>query len=405
MKVVIIGAGASGLLSAIYAAKEGNEVTILEKNSKAGKKLLITGNGRCNYFNSDVNVNHYYSNDIDILENIITKENKEKILNFFENIGIVPRIKNGYYYPYSNKAVSIKDALVKECELLGVNTILDFNVKNVIKEDKFIIESDSKKIIADKVILSLGSKAYPKTGSDGKGYEMASSFGHNIIKPLPALTSLIGNEKYFNAWDGVRSEVKLTLLENNKKIKEEVGEVQFTSYGISGISVFNLSSLVSIGLDNNKKEDIVINFIPYLNTVEEVIEYLNKRSEIVTGRTIFELLEGILDYKLIKVILDEAGIDPEKYLEELNKKEVYNLALYLHSFTLNIKGTKSFDNAQVCSGGVPLSEINPLTMESKLVKDLYIVGELLDVNGDCGGFNLAFAFISGMLAGEGAKNA
>lgn len=406
MKVAIIGAGASGLVSAIYAAKTNSEVILIERNPNPGKKLLITGNGKCNYFNSDMTVSHYHSSNPENLKEIITKKNQEEILNLFENIGIVPKIKNGYFYPYSNKAVSVKDALVKECELLGVNIITDFKVEKIIKEDKFIIKAKNKEITADKVILALGSKAYPRTGSDGTGYKIASSFNHEIIKPLPALTPLIGKEKYFNLWSGVRHEAKLSLFENDKLIKEEQGIVQFTDYGISGICAFNLSTYITKGLDNNKKEQIKINFIPFIKaTTQDIIDYLNNRSKKVTGRTIFELLEGILDYKLIKVILEKSNINTEKYLDELTKKEKYKLAENLYNFNLDIINTKSFENAQVCTGGVSLNEINPLTMESNLVKDLYIVGELLDVNGDCGGYNLAFAFISGMLAGKGVNNA
>lgn len=404
MTVGIIGAGASGLVCAIYAAKSGNDVILIERNQSPAKKILITGNGKCNYFNSDMNINHYHSDNNDILEEIITDKNINEVLNFFESIGIVPMIKNGYYYPYSNKAVSIKDALIKECQLLGVNIITDFKVEEIIKKDKFEIKSDNDVIEVDKVVLATGSKAYPNTGSDGIGYEIASSFEHKIIKVLPALTGLCTLENLNNI-SGVRHEVKLSLLQNDNLLKEEIGQVQFTDYGISGICVFNLSSLVSKGIAQNLKEEVVINFIPYLNlnTIEEVIQYLEDRSEKVTGRTLFELLEGILDYKLIKLILEKSNIDPEKYLEELNKKEKYHLAQNLFSFKLNIKGTKSFDSAQTCIGGVPLNEINPLTMESKLVNDLYIVGELLDVNGDCGGYNLAFAFISGMIAGKGIR--
>lgn len=407
MKVVVIGAGASGLVSAIYAAKQGNEVVLLERNQNPAKKLLMTGNGRCNYFNSDMDLKHYHSNNKEILNYIITPSNQKEILDFFSNIGIVPKIKNGYFYPYSNKAVSIKDALIKECELLNVNITTDFLVEKIIKEDKFIIKSNDKEIFADKIILALGSKAYPNTGSDGIGYELAQSFNHTIIKPLPSLTGLVAKETYLNTWAGVRHEVKLTLLENDEIIKEEQGELQFTDYGISGICAFNLSSYISKGLDQNKKEQVLINFIPglELNTIDEVINYLNIRSEKIAGRTLFELLEGLLDYKLIKVILERSNINPEKYLEELNKKEKYKLAENLISFKLNIIDTKSFNNAQVCIGGVPLNEINPKTMESTIVKDLYIIGELLDVNGDCGGYNLAFAFITGMLAGKGTNNA
>lgn len=404
MKVVVVGAGASGLCAAIYAAKDGNEVVLLERNNSVGKKILITGNGRCNYFNSRMNLEHYYSSDKDKLKDIITEDNSKEVLSFFESLGIVPKIEDGYYYPFSNKAVSIRDALLKECMLLNVKIVTDFLVEEIIKEDKFIIKSSSEEIISDKVIITTGSKAYPKTGSDGIGYEIASSLGHTVIKPLPALTGLVGNDNYFKLWDGVRFGVKLSLFENDELIKEEKGQVQFTNYGISGICVFNLSTLVSKGLSLDKKEEIIINFLDSLNieNVDDALGYLEKRSEKVTGRNIFEFLEGILDYKLIDVVLKKTNISDEKYFDELSKKEKNSLASNLVSFKLEIIGTNSFENAQVCIGGVKLSEVDEY-MQSKIVPGLYFAGELLDVTGDCGGYNLAFAWISGMLAGKGTN--
>lgn len=406
MKVAVIGGGASGLVAAIYAAKSGNEVTLIEKNSDCGKKILITGNGRCNYFNTEINTKHYNSTDNRILERIITEKNQKEILTFFENIGIVPKIKNTYYYPMSNKAKSIKEALKKELELENVYTKINSEVKKIIKkENKFIItfEDNIESLKFDKVILALGSKAYPLTGSTGTGYNIAASFSHSIIKPLPALVPLICEGSYFKKWAGARCEAKVMLLEENNLIKEENGEVQFTDYGISGICVFNLSSLIARGLDNNKKEEVVINFVPWLEaqSIEEIINYLEQRENKVTGRNLKEFLSGFLEEKLVKTILEVSNINSDKYYSELTKKEKYKLARNLYSFKLKVIDTKSFDNAQICSGGVSLKEINPLTMESKIIKDLYIVGEMLDVDGDCGGYNLAFAFISGMLAGKG----
>ena len=404
MKVVVIGAGASGLVAAIYAAKSGNEVILLERNNSVGKKILITGNGKCNYFNSFMDLSHYYSSDKEKLKNIITEDNTAEILSFFESLGIMPRIKNGYYYPFSNKATSIRDALLKECHLLNIKIINNFLVEEVTKEEKFVIKSLNDKIIADKVVLALGSKAFPKTGSDGLGYKIASSFGHSIIEVLPALTGLIGNEKYFTLWDGVRFDVKLSLLENEKLIKEEKGQLQFTNYGISGICAFNLSSLISKGLYLKKKEEVVINFLYDMNieTVSQALSFLNDRSEKVTGRNVFELLEGILDYKLVNVILKKSNVSKEKYYDELSKKQKNNLALNLVSFKLEIIDTNSFENAQVCIGGVSFSEVDE-NMQSKIVPGLYFAGEILDVSGDCGGYNLAFAWITGMLSGKGTS--
>jgi len=398
-QVVVIGAGASGIVSAIYAAKNGNKVTILERNTSSLKKLLITGNGKCNYFNENMNLSHFHSSNNNVLQNIINDENIKEITSFFDKIGIVPKIKNGYYYPSSNMALSVKNALLKEAKLLNVEIRNDVLVTDIVKKDKFIINPTSEKIEADIVILSCGGMAAPKTGSDGSGYKFATSFNHSLINPRPALVKLNANESYFKDWDKIRCDAKVSLYEGDILIKEEIGELQLTSTGISGVCVFNLSNYF------NKGRKVLINFIPFINSknIEDVLTFLEERSNLVTGRNIEELLEGIINYKLVKVILKKANIDNLKYYEELSKKEKYNLAKNLFSFEIYIKETGTFDEAQVTKGGIPLDEININTMESLKEKDLYITGEMLDVNGDCGGYNLTFAFISGMLAGRNIK--
>lgn len=407
MKTIIIGAGASGLISAIYAAKNSSEVIILEKNDTSAKKILITGNGRCNYYNEDQNINHYHSENNELIKDIITKENTDEIMKFFNKIGIVPKIKDGYYYPYANQATSIKEALLTEAKIKGIKIITGENVTKINKNNnQFVIKTENNTYSADKVILATGSKAYPKTGSDGSGYILASSFGHKITNIYPSLSQLKGEESYFKNWSGVRADVKVSLLENNKIIKEEKGEIQLTNNGVSGICVFNLSGLASKGLMEGKKEEIVINFMPWLNSFNEASNYLEERNKKLKNRTIEQFLEGFLNYKLIHVILKLTKINKDDFWNELNIEKKKKLIQNLISFTLKITKISSFEESQVCKGGVSLEEINVKTMESKLEKDLYVIGELLDVDGDCGGYNLTFAWISGMLAGKniGDKN-
>jgi len=400
--VVVIGGGASGLVAAIFAANGGRRVTILERNNVCGKKILVTGNGRCNYWNEDMDISYYFSNDLDVLEKIITDDNKKCILDFFDILGIIPNVKNGYYYPFSNQAASIKNALLIEANLLGIEIITDFRVTEIVKKENFIINPSKEHIEAKNVIISTGSKAASYTGSDGIGYVLAKSLNHTIIKPLPSLVQLKGNEKYFKKWAGVRSLVNVSLYENDKKIKEEYGEIQLTDYGISGVCVFNISGYVSKGLSCGKRESVVIDFMPWLEV--DINKWLKKQSSKVKGRTVSELLEGFLNFKLVKVILEKSNISLSSLFSDLSDKQIENLSYNLKCFTLNIVGTNSFDKAQICSGGVLLKEINPKTMESLKVRGLYFTGEILDVAGDCGGYNLGFAWISGMLAGKGVSN-
>lgn len=406
-KIIVIGGGASGLVSAIYAAKSGNKVTLLEKNKVLGKKILITGNGKCNYWNDDQSLEHYHTSNKEVLSNIITEENKQEILNFFTSLGIIPRIKDGYYYPYSNQATSIQTALIKEAELQGIVIKTETEVLSVKKENNlFTLNTTNGQYNAHKVILATGSKACPKTGSDGLGYVLAKSLGHNILKPLPALVQLKANTNYLKEWHGIRSDVEVSLIENNKKIASEVGEIQLTDYGVSGICIFCLSGRVSRGLSDKKHEQIVINFLyPFsLTTKEQFITWMDTRNRKIKNRTIADLLDGLLNYKLINLILKLSKIKREVTWDNLSLKEKQLLGTNLTNFIIDITGTNSFDTSQTCTGGIYLSEISPKTMESLKEKGLYITGELLDVDGDCGGYNLSFAWITGYLAGKGVNN-
>ena len=267
MKIIVVGGGCSGVVAAINAKNKDNEVVILERNNTLLKKLLLTGNGRCNYFNEIYSIDNYHSNNMDLVNDFISDKNITMSKEFFDNLGIVPKIKNGYYYPYSNQAVSIKDILVNEVNRLGIKVIYDTYVEDIEKEDKFIIKTNNEEYICDKLILSTGSFAYPKTGSDGHGYSILEKLGHTIIKPVPALVQLNANSKYLKDWDGVRSDVYLELFEDGEYLTKEEGEIQFTNYGISGICTFNLSHFISRGLEENKKYVVKINFVQFIKTL------------------------------------------------------------------------------------------------------------------------------------------
>lgn len=398
--IVIVGGGASGLISAIHAKTSNNKVTVLERNSSCGKKILATGNGKCNYWNIDQNIKHYHSNNEELLEQIITKEMQDKVINFFNSLGIVPKIKNGYYYPFSNQATTIKNALLNEVKKKDIEIRQDFLVESIEKEDNhFTIKSSNEIIKADKVIIATGSCASPKTGSDGIGYKLLKRLSHTVIEPKPALVQLKTTGNFLKEWSGIRTDVKVSLYENDKLIKEESGEIQLTDYGISGICVFNLSRYVSIGLEKNLNEEVMINFLPFIekNPYEYLTNLLKNNYSVKTQ------LENILNNKLVTVILNKTNIDENRSFNDLKEAEKVRLINNLISFKVKVIGTNSFDQAQVCSGGIPLTEIDLTTMESKLVKGLYIVGELLDVDGDCGGYNLGFAWMSGIKAGIGCS--
>lgn len=405
--IIVIGGGASGLVAAIYASKLGKKVTILEKNKVCGKKILITGNGKCNYYNEDQDISHYHSNNIEIYKSILTKENLEEIDNLFMSLGIVPKIKDGYYYPYSGQATTIQTALLKECELNKVEIITETEVLDIKKENNtYIIKTNNGIFKSNKVILSTGSMACPKTGSDGLGYNILTNLGHSLIRPLPALVQLKGQASYLKEWHGVRADVSVSLIENNKLVSTRVGEIQLTDYGVSGICVFCLSGMASRGLYEHKKEQVKINFLhPFgLNNKDEFIDWMNNRNKLVKGRSISDLLDGLLNYKLINLLLKLSKIDRGLRWNDLSYEKKCLLGDNLTNFILDIIETNSYDYAQTVTGGIPLTEINHNTMESIYNKGLYITGELLDIDGDCGGYNLTNAWITGYLAGNGASN-
>ncbi len=386
IRVGIIGGGYSGVISAIYASKNA-EVTILERNSSLLKKLLLTGNGRCNYFNEDMSLDKFHSYSEEYIKDIVTEEIIKEVENFYYRLGLYPKVKNGYYYPYSNHASSVRDLLISKLNELNVNIKLDYLVNSIeIKDNKFVINNE---LTFDKIILGTGGMAYPKTGSDGIGYDLLKDLNHNITKLSPSLVQIKSDNKYLKELSGIRCEAKLTLFRNNEKIKKEIGELQFTDYGISGICTFNISSR----LNDIKNEYILVNFMPI--DISDFNLFMN-----TSKNTVFERLEGILNYKLIKVILKLSNINENLKYSELTNKQKEDLINNLYNYKVNITGTKSFDNSQVTKGGLNLNEINISTMESKKIKGLYIVGELLDLDGDCGGYNLTLSFITGLIAGS-----
>ena len=389
MKIIIIGSGASGLAAGISLLRCGYDVTILERNNISGKKLLLTGAGRCNFFNSDQNIVHYHSSDKDILAKIITSDNIHLVEDFITSLGIVPKVKDGYYYPFANQAYNMKELLERTYLDLGGKIKYNYLVEKIEKKNSLFLINDT--ISCDKLILATGSKAYKMTGSDGIGYQLAKKFNHHIVKVLPSLTSLITREK--TNLKGVRVDAKVTLYEDGVKVREELGQVQFTDYGLSGICIFNLSYYAVKGLNKNKKEVITIDLMPFMDKVS----FKNKK--------VYDLLLGFLPNKMIDYILKTLDISKDVYYEDLSNDKKQELTKILKGMEFNITSYKEFDFSQVCSGGVSLREINPLTMESIFVKNLYIIGELLDVNGDCGGYNLTFAFLTGILTSRGDSNA
>ena len=396
MKVGIIGGGASGMMSAILLNREGFDVTILEKNSTLGKKILMTGNGRCNYFNQDIGVDKYYTSDYEFLKTIVNEENILKVKEFLNSLGLVPRIKNGYYYPMSNTATSVLNAFLTEIERLKIKTILDSEINNIKrKENKYQIMVNGKKMLFDKIIIAIGSKAGLKENAN---YELLNSLGIKMTPILPALCPLVLNGDFFNKWSGIRAEARVSIYENDKFLKSDLGEVQLTDYGISGICVMNLSSLVSKALYQKQKVKVHLNFLPNIEK-ENIDKWLTLRDNTMYQRTVIELLESIIPYKLLYILVSKAGIKSNCHYKSLTWKEKNDLINNLSDLTLEIRETKEIFKGQVVTGGIPINRVKT-TLEDKEYAGLYYTGEILDVDGICGGFNLGFAWLSSIVVSE-----
>lgn len=381
--VAVIGGGASGILAAIFAARKGASVTILEKNPRIGKKILATGNGRCNFTNVNACSKDYNS---DFVQYALEKFTPADVIDFFREAGLLSRTEaEGRVYPLSGQATAVLDVLRLELERLSVKVLAEFDVGKIEKKcDLFEISSQNQRLKANKVIIATGGMASPKSGSDGKGYELLKAFGHKTTKLIPSLVQL----KTEKSVGGVRAYGKVTTQNGIS----ETGEIQFNNYGISGIPVFGIAKYVKKG------ENVFLDLLPDY-TEEEVFGILKTRPK----QTMETYLIGILNKALGQFLLKECGISPlSKMSDTLRDDEMMRIAKKIKSWRFDVTGTMPWENAQVTSGGIERSEIDEKTMESKLVKGLYVTGELLDVDGPCGGYNLHWAWASGKLAGSEA---
>jgi len=400
MKIAVIGGGASGLTAAIAAARNGAEVTICEKLNRVGKKILATGNGRCNYTNMNLSKECYHSNNLNFVDEVMKFFNLDKTLVFFEDLGILPYVdESGKVYPNSLQASSVLDVLRYELKRHKVKEVTDFNVTALRKsKDKFsVIGNDT--ITADRVILATGGKASPQLGSDGKGYELAKSLGHEIIEPFPALVQLKLSGKYFKRIAGIKFDGIVKAYAGDRLIREEEGEILFTDYGISGPPILQVSRKVIEELNKKNKPFLNIDMFPGYSKLK-LYDILQDRFRRINYKTIEESMIGFINKKLIPVVFYEAGFeDLNKICGKLNKKEIYKIIEILKEWKFEVIGHNSWQQAQSTAGGIKLSEVNPKTLESLKVKGLYFAGEILDVDGDCGGFNLQWAWSSGYTAG------
>ncbi len=399
-QVIVIGGGASGLVAAIMAARQKRMVTVLEHKDRIGKKILATGNGKCNYTNLLQLPECYRSNDSSFPKQVLSCFDVNQTIDFFKDLGIYPKEKKGYVYPNSEQAASVVDVLRMELTRLGVRIDCEVHVEHIKKQkNEFLITTNKDSYKATQVILATGGCASPSLGSDGSGYQLAKELGHTVIKPLPALVQLKSPKKYFKTVAGVRTEACIKLFVEDIFLTEEKGELLLTNYGLSGIPIFQLSRFASKALNEKKKVTVQIDYFPSLNW-KDAYELIEDRMKRNPTNTIEEIFIGLLNHKLSYVCIKEAGIEPVSLCKAIDKNQTKALVNQIKEWRVPITEPNSFEQAQVSAGGVSTLEINPETMESKLVKGLYLTGELVDVDGTCGGYNLQWAWSSGAVAGR-----
>lgn len=400
-EIAVIGGGASGLMAAITAKKSGKEVVILERKDRILKKVLITGNGRCNITNVNANISNYFGKNISSVENILNKFTPQNTMDFFNGLGIVCNEENrGKVYPLSGQASSVVDALRFEAEKLGIKIETEFYVRKIEKDGfKFRIYSeDRKKIEAGRVIIAAGGQSYPELGSNGSGFELAKELGHSVTKLSPSIVQLKTEKNQVKGLQGIKTDVAVTAYGDNKKICTYDGELLFTDYGISGNVVFNISFVMPL----YKNVEFEIDFMEKFD-YNELYEMLKERKRILSHLTMENYFNGMINKKLGQFLSKVSGIEKlSKPVKDLNDSDIRKLCTVLKKYRVKILETTGFKNAQVTAGGVSLDEVNTETLESKIVKGLYFSGEVLDVYGECGGFNLQWAWASGYIAGENA---
>ena len=400
--VIIIGAGASGLMAAAAAASKGARVALLEHKDDIGKKILATGNGRCNFTNTDMSVNKFHGSKA-LIKNGLSQFNYANTIRFFKELGIPAYDNAGYIYPNSRQAASVVAAFRMELMRLHVDMKTGINITDIKPADDrtgYCIQTDKGSFKSKRLIIACGLTASPKLGSDGSLFRLIEALGHHIQKPLPALCGFSCDGLNFKKITGVRCDATVASVIDGQMTEQNTGELQLADYGISGIPVFQISSLMSRALDKGQIVEVIIDFLPTFSD-DELNGYIKDRSITTTdNRSLNEMLNGLLNNKLLLELIHKSGVSPDKKGRLLTDDDCKSLTHSIKHTAVSVKKPRGAEFAQVCAGGIYTKEIDVRTLESKIHPGLYFCGELLDVDGICGGYNLQWAWTSGYIAGE-----
>ena len=404
--VIVIGAGASGLIAAGIAAQQGKSVLLIEKKSRPAIKLSITGKGRCNVTNS-ADIHEFiekFGNNGKFLYSSFSNFFNADTINFFEELGVSCKLeRGGRYFPESNDAHDIVNALIKFAKNNNVKIITNSEVVNFVCENKkikSIVLKNGNTYSAEKFILATGGKSYPLTGSTGDGYKLAKSLGHTIIKPQPALVPLVSSDEYLKQLNKLKlKNIEISVLEDNKIVTKLFGEIEFTIFGLTGPLILTVSSKIFSLLEEKKSVEISINLKPALDDKQlddRIIRELNSFGSM----PVRNMLKTLLPIQMIEPFMKKNNIKHTEICSAIDKEKRKKIFDGLRNMRFKIVSTRPIDEAIITKGGISLKEIEQNTMKSKLIENLYFCGEILDVDGPTGGFNLQAAFSTGYLAGQ-----
>ncbi len=401
--VCIIGGGASGIMASIAAAQAGAKVIILDQSDRIGKKVLLTGNGKCNLTNLHMDASHYNtSGDISFVETVLNTFSEKDLMDFFEKQGMRLMVnKESYVYPESEAATTVVNVLRRTLQTLDVSIYTNIRIKDIVYDShKYCVQTESEEFDADCVIMACGGQSYPKTGSDGSGYALLEKLNISVIPPYPALTALVSDKKGIKTLSGVRANAKVTLLINSKAVACDCGQVQFTDYGISGIPVFQVSTVASRALQAGERVVVKVNLFPNMSEKEVFTSLWYQLTQFET-LPIEDALQGFVHKKWIEYLNTKFKLRRFDSAKDITVDVVSDIVNELVNMEYVITAVKEYDFCQVTGGGVALDQVDN-QMQCKAYPGLYIVGEMLDVTGECGGYNLQWAFSTGYIAGSHA---
>ena len=401
-EVIVIGAGASGLVTAIVSARQGKKVLILEKNNKVGKKLLATGNGKCNITNQRPTLEHFHSSNPDFIKEVFEGYSYQSVKQFFRSIGLeLIEAKEGKVFPMSLQASCVVELLVAECEQLGVEIHCEAKVEQIRRVGGiYEVKYNEKVEQTEALVIATGHLSAPQLGGVDAGVSFAKTLGHSTIKPFPSLVQLTSPMKRLERMAGVKVESRVTLKTGRGRVIQRQGDVLFTSYGISGLAILDISRFVMVELFKKKTIMLTIDLVPKMSQ-EQLFALMRKSLVKKSNKALTIWLQGFINKKLILPILESLELQNQTvgYLY-LNREKLDSIVYKIKNFEFEVNGSRGYRGAEVATGGVDTKEVNPKTMESKRHKGLYFTGEVLDVDGDRGGFNLHFAWVCGLRAGE-----